>query len=267
MTKRLRSAFLVCLTVCLCEVAARRTSGQDTHLEGSSIPQYTFRVVHAYPHDPQAFTQGLEFHDGFLYEGTGLEGRSTLRKEKLETGEVLREISLKPTVFGEGITMLAARIIQITWQSHAGYVYDSASFRLLRTFSYPGEGWGLANDGQRIFFSDGTAQIRCLDGQTLAEKRRFTVHDGARAIDQLNELEWVRGELYANVWQTDLIGRISPDDGRVLGWIDLAGLLPRADRTAETNVLNGIAYDAVGDRLFVTGKLWPQLFEIRLVRK
>lgn len=226
---------------------------------------YTYHVVHVYPHDPQAFTQGLEFRDGVLYEGTGLAGHSMLRKENLATGTLLQKVDLSPELFGEGITVWNGRIVQLTWQSHVGFVYDRASFRRLRQFAYPGEGWGLANDGRSIYFSDGTAQIRRLDPQTLAEAGRVTVHDGRQEVDQLNELEWVKGELYANIWQTDRIARISPADGRVLGWIDLAGLLPDADRTGETDVLNGIAYDAVGDRLFVTGKRWPKLFEIQLV--
>ena len=220
-----------------------------------------------YPHDTRAFTQGLEFRGGFLYEGTGLEGRSTLRREDLQSGRVLQEIKLPPEFFGEGITVLDGRIDELTWHSHLGFVYDQGSFRMLKNFAYPGEGWGLANDGQQVYMSDGTAEIRCLDPGTLAEKRRFTVHDGAKQIEKLNELEWVHGELYANIWQTDRIVRISPSDGRVIGWIDLSGLLPAEDRTPEVDVLNGIAYDAASNRLFVTGKLWPKLFEIRLLRK
>ena len=229
------------------------------------IPRYTFRIVHAYPHDPQAFTQGLEFHRGFLYEGTGLEGHSTLRREQLESAKVLQQISLAAQYFGEGITVLHNRIVQLTWQAHLGYIYDQASFHSLKTFSYPGEGWGLANDGHLVYMSDGTARIRVLNPNTLVEERRFTVHDGSGTIDRLNELEWVEGELYANIWQANRIARVSPVDGRVLGWIDLTGLLPPSDQTAETDVLNGIAYDAARRRLFVTGKRWPKLFEIELV--
>ncbi len=231
----------------------------------SNVPRYGFEIVHAYPHDPRAFTQGLEFHAGTLYEGTGLEGRSTLRKEDLQTGKVLEKIDLASQLFGEGITVLNGRIIQVTWVSHRGFIYDRSSFKLLQTFAYPGEGWGLANDGQHIYLSDGTPEIRCLDPATMKEERRFTVHARREAIHELNELEWVRGELFANIWQTDRIARISPVTGQVLGWIDLTGLLPPEDRTPETDVLNGIAYDSAGDRLFVTGKLWPKLFEIRLV--
>lgn len=246
--------------MCLCEPILLASGG-------ISVPRYRFEVVHVYPHDRHAFTQGLEFRNGFLYEGTGLEGRSTLRKEDLASGKVLQEIGLSAQLFGEGITVLNGRITQLTWQSHIGYVYDQRSFRLLKSFSYQGEGWGLANDGKQIYMSDGSAQIRCLDPATLQELRRITVHDGGQEIKELNELEWVRGEIYANIWETDRIARISPSDGQVLGWIDLSGLLTDQDRTPETDVLNGIAYDSVADRLFVTGKLWPRLFQIRLVRE
>jgi len=230
-------------------------------------PQYGYQTLHVYPHDRAAFTQGLEFRAGFLYEGTGLEGRSTLRKVKLETGEVLQQINLAPEFFGEGITVVNQQIIELTWRSQIGFVYDQSSFRRLRSFNYPGEGWGLANDGTQIYMSDGTAQIRCWDAGSLLEKRRFTVRDAGRPVSLLNELEYVRGEIYANVWQSDRIVRFSPVDGKVLGWIDLTGLLSAADRAEQVDVLNGIAYDALGDRLFVTGKLWPKLFEIRVIPK
>jgi glutaminyl-peptide cyclotransferase len=233
----------------------------DRH--SASTPVFGFEVVNVYPHDGSAYTQGLEFRGGFLYEGTGLEGQSTLRKVDLKTGRVLERIAIPSQYFGEGITLLNGRITQLTWQSHIGYVYDQGTFQLLKSFSYPGEGWGLANDGQVIYMSDGTPQIRCLDPGTLHEIRRFTVHEENKNIEALNELEWVRGELFANVYQTNWIARISPHDGRVLGWVDLSGLLPIEDQRG-VDVLNGIAYDSMGDRLFVTGKLWPKLFEIRL---
>jgi glutaminyl-peptide cyclotransferase len=229
--------------------------------------QYGYQVVHVYPHDRNAFTQGLEFRAGFLYEGTGLNGHSTLRKVKLETGELVQQISLSPEYFGEGITVINQQIIELTWRTETGFVYNQNSFRRLRSFSYPGEGWGLANDGAQIYMSDGTPQIRVWDPVTLQEKRRITVRDGGAPVTYLNELEWVRGEIYSNVWQTDRIVRISPTDGRVLGWVDLSGILPAADRTEHVDVLNGIAYDVLGDRLFVTGKLWPKLFEIKIVPK
>lgn len=230
----------------------------------AAAPEYGYQVVHVYPHDPNAFTQGLEYRGGFLYEGTGLVGRSTLRKVQLETGRVLKQIDLAAPLFGEGITVINRHIVELTWQSHTGFVYDQDSFRKSRVFTYPGEGWGLTNDGHHIYMSDGTSQIRCWDPGTLQEKRRLNVHDGSQPVAHLNELEYVRGEIFANVWQTDRIARISPADGSVTGWIDLSGILAQEDR-AGVDVLNGIAYDAQGDRLFVTGKLWPRLFEIRLV--
>jgi glutamine cyclotransferase len=230
-------------------------------------PVYGYKIIHVYPHDHNAFTQGLEYRDGFLYEGTGLNGKSSLRKVDLESGKVLQEIRLDSQYFGEGITLLDRRIIELTWESHRGFVYDRTTFQSIRTFEYPGEGWGLANDGRQIYMSDGTAQIRSWNPSTLQETSRITVHDGQTTIQSLNELEFVNGEIYANIWQTDRIARIAPADGHVSGWIDLSGLLPAADLAQGADVLNGIAYDAPGNRLFVTGKLWPKLFEIQLVRK
>jgi glutamine cyclotransferase len=217
------------------------------------------------PHDTAAFTQGLVYRDGFLYEGTGLNGRSQLRKVRLETGEVVQHADLSREFFGEGIAIAGNKVLQLTWQSHVGFVYNLADFKLLRQLSYRGEGWGLTSNGNDIFMSDGSAQVRVLNAATFKEKRRFTVRDGATAIDQLNELEFVDGELFANIWQTDRIARISPQSGKVVGWIDLAGLLSPVYRRREEAVLNGIAYDAAHKRLFVTGKLWPSIFEIQLV--
>lgn len=231
----------------------------------AQTPQYGYQVIHVYPHDPRAFTQGLEFRAGFLYESTGLEGRSSVRKVKLENGQVLQQIDIDPQYFGEGITVVNQQIIELTWKAETGFVYEQPSFHRLRTFTYPGEGWGLANDGQNIYMSDGSPQIRIWDPVTLQEKRRITVRDRGQPVLNLNELEYVQGEIYANVWQTDRIARFSPADGRVLGWIDLAGILSAADRTEQVDVLNGIAYDVLGNRLFVTGKLWPKLFEIKVV--
>lgn len=230
-----------------------------------AAPVFTYRIVHDYPHDPNAFTQGLEYRDGFLYEGTGLNGRSSLRRERLETGQVLEETSLSPDYFGEGITVLGAEIFQLTWQSHTGFIYGRASFHVERRFSYPGEGWGLTNDGRQIYMTDGSAAIRVLDPRTLGEKRRIQVRDGGAPVTELNELEWVEGEILANVWQTDRIARISPMTGQVSGWIDCSGILPSVFRTSPDAVLNGIAYDARTKRLFVTGKLWPKLYQIQIV--
>lgn len=231
-----------------------------------SAPEYGYRVVHLYPHNRTSFTEGLEFRGGFLYESTGLEGQSTLSKVKLETGEAVQQIRLDQRLFGEGITIINQKIFQLTYKTQLGFVYDQMSLNRQRTFNYLGEGWSLTNDGSQIYMDDGSAQIRVWDPLTLHEVRRITVHDGARSIENVNELEWVRGELYANIWQTNKIARISPADGRVLGWIDLEGILPAEDR-AGIDVLNGIAYDSFGDRLFVTGKLWPKLFEIKVVPK
>jgi glutamine cyclotransferase len=230
-------------------------------------PEYTFKLVHVFPHDPTAFTQGLAYRDGFLYEGTGIKGQSSLRKIRLETGEIVQRVDLAPEFFGEGITLLNNEVLQLTWQSQTGFVYSLSDFKLLRRFEYSGEGWGLTTNGREIFMSDGTAQIRVLDPVTLAEKRRFKVRDGGTPIDQLNELEFVEGEIFANVWQTDRIARISPQSGNVVGWIDLKGLLSPVYRRESGAVLNGIAYDADRKRLFVTGKLWPSIFEIQLVPK
>ena len=229
--------------------------------------EYTFKIVHTFPHDPAAYTQGLAYRDGFLYEGTGLNGRSSLRKVRLETGEVVQRRELPREYFGEGITLIGNEVVQLTWQSEVGFVYDVSDFRLLRQFSYTGEGWGLATDGREIFMSDGTAEIRVLDINTLKEKRRFTVRDDGISVSQLNELEFVEGELFANVWQTDRIARISPQTGKVLGWIDLSGILSPIYRRERDSVLNGIAYDAQQKRLLVTGKLWPSIFEIKVVPK
>lgn len=223
-------------------------------------------MVKTYPHDPQAFTQGLEFRNGFLYESTGLNGKSSVRKVALESGAVLQQIGVPEKFFGEGITVAGNRILELTWQAGLGFVYDLDKFQQTGTFNYPGEGWGLTHSGDIIYMSDGTPQIRLWDAATLAEKSRITVKDGDQAVAQLNELEYVKDEIFANVWQTDRIVRFSPKDGHVTGWIDMTGLLS-PDERSRADVLNGIAYDAQGDRLFVTGKLWPKLFEIRVVKK
>lgn len=223
-----------------------------------------YQIIHTYPHDPQAFTQGLVLVDGHLYESTGLYGKSSLRMVELETGRVLQLHNLPKQYFAEGLTNWGSTLIQLTWKSGTAFVYDRFSFRLLRTFQYPGEGWGLTQDGKRLILSDGSATLRFLDPHTFKEVRSIHVRDHGSPVNQLNELEYVRGEIYANVWQTDKIARISPKTGKVLGWIDLANLLSPNQRTSPDAVLNGIAYDSLHDRLFVTGKLWPKLFEIRL---
>ena len=232
-----------------------------------ATPEYGYRVVKTYPHDRTAFTQGLEYRDGFLYEGTGQVGRSSLRKVELATGRVVQKFDVPQPFFGEGITVVNQQILQLTWQTQTGFVYDKASFRVLKSFSYPGQGWGLTNDGKQIYMSDGSSEIRLWDPVSLKEMKRITVKDGTQAVTDVNELEVVKGEIFANVWHMDRIARISPADGRVLGWIDLTGLLAKAERPDPEAVLNGIAYDSAADRLFVTGKLWPKVFEIKVVPK
>ena len=229
----------------------------------TSAPVSRYDVVRAYPHDPKAFTQGLEFADGFLYEGTGMNGASGIRKVRLETGEVLQVQALEERYFGEGITLFGDSIIQLTWRAGTGFVYDRATFERRRSFRYRGEGWGLTHDGKRLIMSDGSSALRFLDPATFKETGRLNVTDGGRSIAELNELELVKGEIYANVWQTDRIARISPKTGEVLAWIDMRGLLSPAESQG-VDVLNGIAYDEKGDRLFVTGKWWPKVFEIRV---
>jgi len=228
-------------------------------------PVYGYQIVQTFPHDPAAYTQGLVFDGGFLYEGTGLEGQSTLRKTQFETGQVLQRHALPANVFGEGITLFGDRFIQLTWKSRLGYVYDKQTFRLLREFSYPTEGWGITHNGKNLIMSDGTATLYFLNPDTFERTRQIEVHSDNGPVTRLNELEYVQEEIYANVWQTDRIARIAPDTGQVLGWIDLSGLLSAQDRRTPVDVLNGIAYDAEHNRLFVTGKLWPKLFEIKLV--
>jgi len=229
------------------------------------VSVYTYKIVNTYPHDKKAFTQGLVFEDEVLYEGTGLRGQSTLRKTELETGSILQIHKLPAQFFGEGITVHANRIIQLTWQSNVGFAYDKAGFRLLEMFKYPTEGWGITHDERRLIMSDGTSILRFLDPETFEETGHIQVYDGNGPVTRLNELEYVKGEIYANTWTTDRIARIAPQTGQVVGWIDLKGLLRPEDRTHSVGVLNGIAYDADNDRLFVTGKFWPKLFEIELV--
>jgi glutamine cyclotransferase len=233
----------------------------------SALPPVAgYRVVDIYPHDSSAFTQGLAYVDGVLYEGTGLLSGSTLRRVDLDTGEVLQSVALGADQFGEGIAVVGDRIYQLTWQTGTCFVYDSETFERLETLLYPSEGWGLTTDGERLIMSDGTSRLYFRDPATFAETGFVDVRAGDRPVENLNELEWVDGEVWANVWQTDWIARIDPVSGRVIGWIDLAGLLSLQDRGDHSvDVLNGIAYDASTGRVFVTGKLWPKLFEVEMV--
>jgi len=245
----------------MCAVAACCAAAQ------ADVPTYGFRIVHAYPHRSDAFTEGLFYLNGFLYESTGLEGHSSIRKVRLETGEVVQERDLPPEYFGEGIVAWQDRLVQLTWRSGIGFVYDLATFSPRATFHYPGEGWALTRDNRRLIMSDGTSDIRFLDPASLKEIGRIHVTAENRPVTNINELEWVKGEIYANIWETNLVARIDPGNGKVVGWIDFGGLNPAAASTNPDDVLNGIAYDADHDRLFVTGKDWPQLYEIKLVPK
>ncbi len=228
-------------------------------------PVQSYEVVRTFPHDRQAFTEGLLVRDGQLYESTGLEGRSWVRKVDLETGSVQQQESLDPKYFGEGIVDWGDEIIQLTWQNGVGFVRDRSTFAVKSTFNYTGEGWALTKDDRRIIMSDGTDELRFLDPKTLKETGRVKVTDDGRPVDQINELEFIKGEVWANIWQTDQIIRIDPKTGKVVGRLDLSGLLTPQE-AARADVLNGIAYDAKADRIFVTGKFWPWLFEIKVAK-
>ncbi|GGX96727.1 glutaminyl-peptide cyclotransferase [Pseudoduganella dura] len=237
-------------------------------LAEAAVPVYGYSVRNTYPHDAGAFTQGLFYRGDVLYESTGQYGASTLRKVDIETGEVLQKRDLPANVFGEGIAPAGERIVSLTWTNGVGFIFDIDSFEQLGSFAYQGQGWGLTSDGKRLYMSDGTEFIRVLDPQTMRVTRRIRVTVEGVPVTRLNELEWVDGEIYANVWQTDRIARIDPFAGQVRGWIDLKGLDELADvAPGSDNVLNGIAWDADHKRLFVTGKRWPKLFEITLKKK
>lgn len=231
-----------------------------------TLPVYGYRVVHRYPHDTNAFTEGLFYLDGTLYESTGEQGASTIRQVALTTGKVMRKAWLPPTIFGEGIVAWKGRLVQLTWHRHMGIVWDLATFRPVARFAYPGEGWALTRSSKRIYMSDGSSDLRILDPDTLRQVGTLHVTADGKPVPQLNELEWIKGQIWANIWQTNRIARIDPRSGHVVGWIDLSGLYDTG-RTADPgdDVLNGIAYDAAHDRIFVTGKCWPWLYQIRIV--
>jgi glutaminyl-peptide cyclotransferase len=230
-----------------------------------TTPRYTYEVVKVFPHDPSAFTQGLLFDEGILYESTGLNGYSSIRRVDLESGNVLALVPLSENFFGEGIAIVDQKLYQLTWQEQTGFIYDKETFALQQQFSYPTQGWGITFDGKQLIMSDGTPRLYFWEPESLAQVGTLDVYDENGPVAALNELEYIRGEIFANIWQTDRIARIDPTTGAVTGWIDLSGLLPPAERTPNSDVLNGIAYLPEGDRLFVTGKRWPKLFEIRLV--
>ncbi len=268
---RLRPFFLIgfillqLFTAAHC-AAVSRTAAEEGCARAGGPPVYTYDVIRTYPHDPNAFTQGLIYHEGLLYESTGKYGRSRLRAVRLETGDVVRQRALRHRFFGEGITLHNGRIIQLTWKSQMGFVYDREGFKRRHSFRYRGEGWGITHDGNRLIVSNGTSSLHFWDPQTFREIGQLTVRDGDRPVTFLNELEYINGEIYANVWQSDRIARIDPATGCVTAWIDLTGILgPRM--MPEEAVLNGIAWDEKGKRLFVTGKYWPAVFEIALVPK
>ncbi|MFN8593567.1 MAG: glutaminyl-peptide cyclotransferase [Thermomicrobiales bacterium] len=249
-------------------LAPMLVQAQGTPVATTSAPVYGYRVLAEYPHDPDAFTQGLEYIDGTLYEGTGLNGQSTLRRVDLETGKVLQGVTLNEQLFGEGIAVVDDHIYQLTWKNLIAIQFDRDTFEPIQTFRNPVEGWGLTYDGERLIASDGTNRLYFRDPETFAELGSIDVYDGETPVTELNELEYIDGEIWANIWQADRIARIDPASGKVNSWVDLTGLLSRKDRRgAEVDVLNGIAYDADGGRIFVTGKLWPKLFVIEVVEE
>ena len=229
-----------------------------------TLQVYSYELINTWPHDTNAFTQGLVFLDGTLLESTGLNGQSTLRKVELKTGKVLKKVEVPPQYFAEGLAVLNGKMFQLTWRNQKGFVYDLESLSLEKEFPYEGEGWGLTTDGQSLIMSDGSNQIRFLDPITFKVKRAINVTHQGQPVSRLNELEYIKGEIFANVWGSFLIVRISPQTGAVLGVINFTGLLSPSDYTSHLDVMNGIAYDPAGDRLFVTGKNWPKLFEVRL---
>lgn len=233
----------------------------------SASPVYDYQIINSYPHDPEAFTQGLIFDGGFLYESTGKRGRSTLRRVELETGNILQKYSLPTRYFGEGLALWKDKLIQLTWQGGVGFVYDNKTFDFLYKFFYSTEGWGLTHDNHRLIMSDGSSTLSFLNAETFQQVKQIQVHDNNKFISNLNELEYIKGEIYANIWLTNYIARISPETGQVKGWINLEGLLGEGVSASSAGVLNGIAYDDQQERLFVTGKYWPKLFEIKLIKR
>ena len=261
-TGKKNAVWLIFLYLTLLPVPSWGQSDGGEGLKTGRTPVYHYRVIRSYPHDRRAFTQGLVYEGGFFYEGTGLHGRSSLRKVEPTSGRILKEVRLEPSLFGEGVTIIGDRIVQLTWLSRVGFVYEKTSFRILQRFTYTREGWGITHDGKRLIMSDGTSVLRFLSPKNFREISTLGVHDEKGLVTGLNELEYLQGAIYANVWPTDRIAVIDPRTGRIKAWIDLQGLLGEKDSRG-VDVLNGIAYDARNDRLFVTGKLWPRVFEIR----
>lgn len=262
--------FLILITLglaagCQGGTAVGKVSGDDGQAP-VRVRHFTYEVINSWPHDTDAFTQGLVWHDGALYESTGLNGRSSVRRVDLQTGQVLQKRDVPSQYFAEGLAVVGDAAYQLTWLSQFGYVYDLRSFDVRRTFNYTGEGWGLTFDGQSLIMSDGSNRLRFLSPDSFELQRAISVYDGSNPINRLNELEFIGGEIWANIWQSDRIVIIEPHGGRVTGWLDLKGLLKPEDRTGPVDVLNGIAWDEAGKRLFVTGKLWPKLYEIKIIQ-
>lgn len=254
------------LTCLQCNGGANTNTAVNPGAENAVVPRYGYQIVNIWPHDPNAFTQGLVFLDGKIIESTGQEGRSSLRNIELQTGKILKKVEVPEPFFAEGIAVLNNRIYQLTWQHQLGFIYDAQTFEKIGEFNFNGEGWGLTTDGHSLIMSDGSNRLRFLDPDSFQVTKTIAVRDGKTPVRELNELEFVNGEIYANIWHDDRIAAINPQSGRITAWIDLAGLLQPGDVQDSEAVLNGIAYDASSGRLFVTGKLWPRLFEIKVQR-
>ncbi len=259
--------FFIIFIFCL-ELVAIADEGQNNQpcfiLKNTKSPILSIKVINSFPHDAKAFTQGLLHYNGYLYESTGLNGKSSLRKVNIKSGKVLQELKIDQKYFAEGITISGCMIYQLTWRSNIVFVYDLLNFKLLKQISYSGEGWGITSNGKNLFKSNGTAVIDCIDPDNFNVIRKIKVHDGNAAIGNLNELEFIRGEIWANIFMENVIARISPSTGEVLGWVDLSRLYDLLPANCRVGVLNGIAYDQENDRIFVTGKFWPKIFEIKL---
>jgi glutaminyl-peptide cyclotransferase len=254
------------LSALLINSCANAPKNKDIQQDPGAVPTYGYEIVNTWPHDATAFTQGLVFRDDILYESTGLYGLSSLRIVDLTTGRIKKKVDLSTRFFGEGITVLNGKIFQLTWRNHKGLIYEQDSLKPLGEFSYKGEGWGLTDNGSFLIMSDGTNTLRFLNPESFQTHRTIKVYENGMPLTNLNELEYIHGEIYANILYSDRIVRIDPESGKILGWIDLAGLLPSKILQNKNAVLNGIAYDEARDRIFVTGKLWPELFEIRVKR-
>ncbi len=265
LTNRWKAVLLVGLCLCFCQCNPTNSAEPPKPPpENVPAPKYGYEVLNMWEHDPYAFTQGFVFFEGKLLESTGEEGRSSLRRVEPQTGKILKKVNVPEPYFAEGIAVLNGKVYQLTWQHQLGFIYDAKSFERVGDFKYEGEGWGLTTDGQSLILSDGSNQIRFLDPASFKVTKTITVNDNKTPINQLNELEWVQGEIYANVWHDQKIAVINPQNGRVTAWIDLTGLMPPEELSDPEAVLNGIAYDQASGRLFVTGKLWPRVFEIKV---